>query len=112
MVRDRRTTLETAIHGNVPDPREAFFGSSIIFDLPQQNHVQRCALGVHVREMAEHLRSQRSKHLFEFVVSSEDAAPEVRHLYRLGKAAGLLEQVLHRGKIKSAFHPRECRART
>src|SRR5215212_5372982 len=86
MARDRRTTLETAIHGNVPNLREAFFGSGLIFDLTQQNHVQRCALRVHVREMAEHLHSQRSKHFFEFVVSSEDAAPEVRHLYRLCKA--------------------------
>ncbi len=62
--------------------------------------------------MAEYFRTQRSKHLFELVVRSEDAAPEVRYLYGLGEAAGFFEQVLHRGKVKAAFHPRERRVRT
>src|SRR5215212_4561523 len=112
MVRDRRATLEARVHGNVPDLHEAFFGGSIILDLPEQDHVKRCSLEVHVREMAEYLRTQRSKHLFELVVGSEDSVPEVRYLYSLGEAAGLFELVLHRGKVKAVFHPRERRVRT
>ena len=65
-----------------------------------------------MREVTEHLSSQRSECLFELVVSCEDSIPEVRDFYGFSYAAGLSEQVLHCREVEAAFHPRERRLRT